>query len=135
MPALYYFDAGTAQSPPPDWLPTAAEMGLGRYIVLPRVVGGRNLVGMHVHGDCQAPAICDGDIAIVDRNEKPAHGRYAWITMPAGQGRWHYLLADGSELERRPGMSIRGIVVAWLRPDTGALHIEPWADTRQPTVH
>ena len=144
MPALYYFDAGTAQSPPPGWLPTAAEMGLGRYIVLPRVVGGRNLVGMHVHGDCQAPAICDGDIAIVDHNEKPAHGRYAWITMPAGpgrwhfwlkrlerrRGRWHFMLADGSELVRRPGMSIRGIVVAWLRPDTGALHIEPWADTR-----
>ena len=119
------------------------------YICMPRVVGRRCLVGLTVEGDCLAPAICDGDVVIIDVHERPAHGRYAWITQPAEprghthwlkrlerrSGRWHFMMADGRELERRPGMSIRGIVVAWLQRATNTVHIEPWADSRQPTVH
>ena len=142
MPVLYHFDPATAA--PPDWLPTAADMGLGRYIILPRVVGRRRLVALDVEGDCLAPVICDGDIVIIDVHEQPAHGRYAWIVQPTPQGtlnwlkrlerrrgRWHFMMADGRELRREPGMSIRGIVVAWLTQGTDALHIEPWANTRQ----
>ncbi len=43
---------------------------------------------------------------------------------PQFRGRWHFMMADGCELERRPGMSIRGIV-AWLQRATNTVHIEP----------
>ena len=135
----------TSTIPLPDWMPTVDEMRTRLYIRIPRVVDRHHLVGLTVEGDCLAPAIRDGDIVIVDLSEKPADGRYAWIVQPAEprghihwlkrlerrRGRWHFMMADGEGLKRRPGMSIRGIVVACLERATNTVHIEPWADSRQ----
>ncbi|MBU1741294.1 MAG: helix-turn-helix domain-containing protein [Proteobacteria bacterium] len=82
---LPVFDAGAGQ--PSSWTDGGYPVGeAARFESAPAQVGDQNAFFVRVHGDSMAPAIEDGDLALVEPGQSPQNGKVCFATFAGETG-------------------------------------------------